>query len=184
PHALARPGEAAFVQALYSSRPLISITRSGRSQMRSRIAVVALSVLCLPLALRAQAAALAWGPAPPVFPTGAKMAVLAGDPSQPGLFTVRLELPDGYRVAPHFHPTDELLTIISGTFLLGMGDTLDAARATVMPTGGFGTVAANMHHYAIAHGRTVVQVQAMGPFALTYVSSEDQGLSGREPGGS
>ena len=141
--------------------------------MRSRIAVVALAVLCLPLALSAQAPALAWGPAPPVFPTGAKMAVLAGDPSQPGLFTVRLELPDGYRVAPHFHPTDEYLTVISGTFLLGMGDELSAAKATALPAGGFGTVGANMHHYAIARGKTVVQVHAMGPFVLTYVNAKD-----------
>ena len=147
--------------------------------MRFRFAVAALAASLLPAVAHAQAQALAWGPAPAVFTAGAKMAVLQGDPSKPEWFTVRLDLPNGYRVQPHFHPTDELLTIISGTFLLGMGDTLDAARATVMPTGGFGTVAANMHHYAIAHGRTVVQVQAMGPFVLTYVSSQDQGLSGR-----
>ena len=144
--------------------------------MRSRFAVAALAALLLPAAVNAQthAPALAWGPAPAVFPAGAKMAVLQGDPSKPEWFTVRLDLPTGYRVQPHFHPTDELLTIISGTFLLGMGDTLDAARATVMPTGGFGTVAANMHHYAIARGHTVVQVQGMGPFVLTYVNPQDQ----------
>ena len=146
--------------------------------MRFRFAVAALAASLLPAVANAQTQALAWGPAPAVFPAGAKMAVLQGDPSKPEWFTVRLDLPNGYRVQPHFHPTDELLTIISGTFLLGMGDTLDAARATVMPTGGFGTVAANMHHYAIARGRTVVQVQAMGPFVLTYVSSQDQGRSG------
>ena len=141
--------------------------------MRSRIPVVALAVLGLPLALRAQAPALAWGPAPPVFPAGAKIAVLQGDPSQAAFFTVRLELPDGYRVAPHFHPTDEYLTVISGTFLVGMGDSLAPARATTLEPGGFVTVGANMHHYAIARGRTVVQVQAMGPFVLTYVRPKD-----------
>ena len=71
-----------------------------------------------------------------------------------------------------------MLTAISGTFLLGMGDTLDAARATVLPAGGFGTVGANMHHYAIARGRTVVQVHAMGPFVLTYVRAEDDPRNG------
>lgn len=146
--------------------------------MRSRFAVAALAALFLPVAANAQAPALAWGPAPAVFPAGAKMAVLQGDPSKPEWFTVRLDLPNGYRVQPHFHPTDELLTIISGTFLLGMGDKLDEAKATVMPTGGFGTVAANMHHYAIARGRTVVQVQGMGPFALTYVNPQDQARGG------
>ena len=144
--------------------------------MHSRFAVALLAALLLPAALTAQthAPAVVWGPAPAVFPAGAKMAVLQGDPSKPEWFTVRLDLPNGYRVQPHFHPTDELLTIISGTFLLGMGDKLDEAEATVFPTGGFGTVAANMHHYAIARGHTVVQVQAMGPFVLTYVNPQDQ----------
>ena len=141
--------------------------------MRSRFALVALAALVLPAAAAAQTPALVWGPAPPVFPAGAKMAVLQGDPSQAGMFTVRLDLPAGYRVAPHYHPTDEYLTVISGTFLVGMGDSLDVSRATVMPAGGFGTVAANMHHYAITRGRTVVQVQAMGPFVLTYVRPQD-----------
>ena len=144
--------------------------------MRASLAVAALAALLLPATVHAQTPtpALSWGPAPAVFPAGAKMAVLQGDPSKPEWFTVRLDLPSGYRVQPHFHPTDELLTVISGTFLLGMGDKLDEAKATVLPTGGFGTVAANMHHYAVARGHTVVQVQAMGPFALTYVNPEDQ----------
>jgi len=141
--------------------------------MRSRSAITLLAALVLPAAATAQTPALVWGPAPPVFPAGAKMAVLQGDPSQAGMFTVRLDLPAGYRVAPHYHPTDEYLTVISGTFLVGMGDSLDVGRATVMPAGGFGTVAANMHHYAITRGRTVVQVQAMGPFVLTYVRPQD-----------
>jgi quercetin dioxygenase-like cupin family protein len=148
--------------------------------MHSRFAVAALAALFLPAVVTAQthAPALTWGPAPAVFPAGARMAVLQGDPSKPEWFTVRLDLPNGYRVQPHFHPTDELLTIISGTFLLGMGDKLDEAKAAVMPTGGFGTVAANMHHYAIARGHTVVQVQAMGPFVLTYVNPQDQARAG------
>ena len=63
--------------------------------------------------------------------------------------------------------------MISGTFLLGMGDELSAAKATALQPGGFGTVGANMHHYAIARGKTVVQVHAMGPFVLTYVNAKD-----------
>ncbi len=154
--------------------------------MHSRFAVpllAALALIVLPAPANAQTAAPAlWGPAPAVFPAGARMAVLQGDPSQPGLFTVRLELPNGYRVQPHLHPADEMLTVISGTFLLGMGDTLDAARTTVITAGGFGTVEAKMHHYAIARGRTVVQVHAMGPFVLTYVRPEDDPRNGRASG--
>jgi quercetin dioxygenase-like cupin family protein len=142
--------------------------------MRSISAVAIFSSLALTTAARAQAPAIKWGPAPAVFPAGVRMAVLAGDPGQPGVFTVRLELPAGTRVQPHFHPTDEYLTVISGTFLVGMGDSLDVAKSTVLPAGAFVTVGANMHHYASARGRTVVQVSAMGPFVLTYVHPQDQ----------
>ena len=142
--------------------------------MRSRsLAVAALLAGILPAVAAAQAPALVWGPAPPVFPAGARMAVLQGDPGQPALFTVRLEMPNGYRIPPHFHPTEEGVTVISGTFLVGMGDTLDAARATTLPSGGFVRLDANMHHWAIARGRTVVQVHSMGPFALIYVNPAD-----------
>lgn len=141
--------------------------------MRFRFPVAALALFVLPAAARAQAPAIVWGPAPAVFVPGARMAVLQGDPSGTGLFTVRLEMPDGYRIAPHFHPTDESVTVISGTFLVGMGDSIDVAKALVLPAGGFVTPGANMHHWAIARGRTIVQVHAMGPFALTYVNAKD-----------
>lgn len=143
--------------------------------MRSRYNTSLLAVLTV-AAIRpvmAQTPELTWGPAPAIFPAGAKMAVLQGDPGKAALFTVRLDLPNGYEVAPHFHPTDEYITVIKGTFLLGMGDKLDATHATKLPTGGFGTVDANMHHFAIAKGRTIVQVNAMGPFVLTYVNPAD-----------
>jgi quercetin dioxygenase-like cupin family protein len=145
--------------------------------MRFRLAVAALAASFLPAVAHAQAPALAWGPAPAVFPAGAKMAVLQGDPSGTALFTVRLDMPNGYKIPPHFHPTDEHVTVISGTFLVGMGDSLDVAHTTALPAGGFITAGANMHHYGIARGRTVVQVHAMGPFALTYVRPEDQARS-------
>jgi len=141
--------------------------------MRSRFAFAAVVAVALPAVAIAQAPAPTWGPAPGVFPPGAKMAVLQGDPGQTALFTVRLEMPDGYRIAAHWHPTDEYITVISGTFLVGMGDTLNAARTTALPAGGFVTAPAKMNHYAIARGKTVVQVHAMGPFALTYVNPKD-----------
>lgn len=137
-----------------------------------RILLVVLAVLATRNA-PAQAPALAWGPAPPILPAGAKMAVLQGDPGKAVLFTIRLDLPDGYKVAPHMHPADEGITVIQGTFLLGMGDKLDAARAAKLPVGAYATVEANMHHYALARGRTIVQVHAMGPFVLTYVNPAD-----------
>jgi quercetin dioxygenase-like cupin family protein len=121
----------------------------------------------------AQPARREWGPAPPVFPTGAKMAVVSGDPSKEGLFQVELSFPDGYKVPPHFHPTDEILTVREGTFLVGMGDKLDPKKTKPMAQGDSGTVAAGMHHFGIARGATIVAVTAQGPFAMTYVNPAD-----------
>jgi quercetin dioxygenase-like cupin family protein len=116
---------------------------------------------------------LQWGPAPAIFPPGAEMAVLQGNPGGDGLFTVRLRFPNGYRLAPHTHPTDENVTVISGTFLVGMGTTFESRGMMKLKAGGFVTAPANHAHYAAAQGPTVVQVHAMGPFALTYVNPAD-----------
>jgi quercetin dioxygenase-like cupin family protein len=140
--------------------------------MRSTILSLALSFALAGSAL-GQGQAIAWGPAPAVFPAGAKLAVLQGDPSQAAPFTVRLEMPDGYTIPPHFHPTDENVTVIEGTFLVGMGDKADFSKPLTLPAGGFITAPANHHHFARAKGKTVVQVHAIGPFALTYVNAGD-----------
>lgn len=116
---------------------------------------------------------ITWAPAPAVFPAGAQMAVLQGNPASDGLFTVRLRLPDGYKIAPHTHPTNEYVTVISGTFRVGMGERFDAGKMMAVKAGGFVTAPANQAHYAVAQGPTVVQVHALGPFALTYVNPAD-----------
>lgn len=114
-----------------------------------------------------------WGPAPAIFPAGAQMAIMQGNPGANGLFTVRLRFPNGYRVAPHTHPTDEHITVISGNFQVGMGKTFDAKQTMTLHAGDFASAPANAPHYAQARGATVVQVHAMGPFALTYVNPAD-----------
>lgn len=114
-----------------------------------------------------------WGEGPPVFEKGMGFAVLAGDPGKEGLFVVRLKLPAGYKIAPHFHPTDEHVTVLSGTFALGMGDKLDKAAAKQLTAGGYALLPAQMHHYAIAISDATVQVHGMGPFSLTYVNPAD-----------
>jgi quercetin dioxygenase-like cupin family protein len=116
---------------------------------------------------------LKWGPAPAAFPAGAQMAVVSGDPGKPGPFTVQISMPDGYTVKPHTHPTDESMNVVKGTFLVGMGDKWDVAKAKPMATGATGTVPANTAHFAQAKGQTVVQVTANGPFAMTYVNPGD-----------
>jgi quercetin dioxygenase-like cupin family protein len=118
-------------------------------------------------------ASLQWGPAPQAFPAGAKMAVVSDDPSKPELFQIELAIPDGYRIPPHFHPTDEAVEVKQGTFLVGLGDTLDPAKTNPMKPGDKGSLRANMHHFAIARGATIVAVTAKGPFAMTYVNAAD-----------
>jgi quercetin dioxygenase-like cupin family protein len=115
-----------------------------------------------------------WGDVPPVFPKGAKMAVLYGDPSKPGeLFIVRLKMPAGYKIPAHWHPTDENITVISGTFSLGMGDKLDPAKAKAFPAGSFAVAPAKMNHFAFAKQPAIVEVSAIGPFAINYVNPDD-----------
>ena len=116
---------------------------------------------------------LKWGPAPAVFPKGAQMAVLSGDPGKAGLFTVRLKMPAGYAIQAHHHPTTEYVTVVAGDFALGMGDKLDKSKGITLHAGGFAAAPAGMNHFAWAVTDAVVQVHAEGPFALTYVNPAD-----------
>jgi quercetin dioxygenase-like cupin family protein len=117
---------------------------------------------------------LHWGPAPPIFPPGAQFAVVQGDPSVAGaIFTVRLRFPNGYILPPHRHPTDEHVTILRGTFLVGIGEDFSTSALVALKEDGFITAPANTAHFASARGITEVQVHAIGPFQLTYVHPED-----------
>jgi len=114
-----------------------------------------------------------WGPAPSVFPKGAQIAVLSGDPFKEGLYVVRLKMPAHYKIPAHNHPTSEYVTIVSGKFHIGMGDKLDEKKGIELRPGGFGEAPARMNHYAWTSEETVVQVHGQGPFALTYVNPAD-----------
>jgi quercetin dioxygenase-like cupin family protein len=118
---------------------------------------------------------LKWTPAPleTGIPAAVQMTVLSGDPSKSGLFSVRLKIPDGGKVAPHWHPTDEHVTVIEGTFAAGMGDKFDESALHEFPTGSYVLMPKRMHHFATAKGETIVQVHAMGPFLLNYVNPAD-----------
>jgi len=121
----------------------------------------------------ASSAAVKWGPPPPTLPAGAKFAVIDGDPAGKGLATVRVQMPAGYKVAPHWHPTDENITVLSGTFSFGMGDTLDMAHGSTLKAGGYAVAPATMHHYAWTKTGTTIQITFVGPFAITYVNPAD-----------
>lgn len=116
---------------------------------------------------------LKWGPAPPVFPKGAQMAAMAGDPGKTGLFVIRLKMPAGYKIPAHHHPTDENVTVISGVFSLGMGDKLDTKKSATLNPGGFALAGAGMNHFAFTNKGAIVEVAAIGPFGMTYVNPGD-----------
>jgi quercetin dioxygenase-like cupin family protein len=114
-----------------------------------------------------------WGPAPPALPAGAKAAVLEGDPKQAGPFTMRVSFPDGYRIPPHFHPAAERVTVIQGTFRLGMGDKFDESALNSLPAGSYVSMKPGTHHFGQAQGNTIIQVNGIGPWKLTYVNPAD-----------
>lgn len=115
-----------------------------------------------------------YGPAPSFVPAGAQLAVIEGDPSASnGDFTIRLKMPDGYRIPPHWHPKRENVTVISGNFKVGMGDTFDESKMMTFGAGSFAYMDPSMHHYAMANGEAVVQVHGMSPFQFNYVNPND-----------
>ncbi len=119
------------------------------------------------------ASAVKWIDPPASVPPGAKMAVISGDPSLPEPFTIRLQLPAGYTLAPHWHPTDEHVTVLSGTFSAGMGDAFDEKALADLPAGSYAVMTATMRHYARAKTATTLQVHGLGPFVVNYVNPSD-----------
>ena len=120
-----------------------------------------------------KADAVQWGPAPPQLPKGAQLAVLSGDPGKSGLYIVRAKMPDGYAVPAHWHKRAENVTVISGTFNIGMGDKLDKAKGEALGPGGYFGAAPKMRHYAWATGETVIEISGLGPFDITYVDPKE-----------
>lgn len=114
-----------------------------------------------------------WGPAPKVLPAGAEAAVLFGDPTKEGLFALRLKVPSGYAIAPHTHPADEVVTVISGTTMLGMGETANRSATKALPAGSFFALPPDMAHFVYFDEETVVQVTTNGPWGLKYVNPAD-----------
>jgi len=145
-----------------------------------RILVVLLLVMTAGVALPALSQnafspdQIKFGPVPPALPPGAQLAVLEGDPmGSSGDFTIRLKMPDGYRIAPHWHPKRENVTVVSGSFKVGMGDSFDVSKMGVFPAGSFAYLDPSMHHYGMAVGETVVQVHGAAPFQINYVNPSD-----------
>jgi quercetin dioxygenase-like cupin family protein len=114
-----------------------------------------------------------WGPAPPMLPPGAQIAVLAGDPSKPAPYTVRLKFPANYRVPAHSHPNDENVMVVSGDLFIGMGNKLDKKSATALGKGGYALMPANHNHFAFTTSEATILLYGIGPVDFTYVNPAD-----------
>jgi len=121
-----------------------------------------------------------WTPAT-LFPPGALLAVVSGDPARPGQTTAELSLPDGYRVPRHFHPMGERLEVKQGTLLVGQGERFDVKKADTLRTGDTAFSAAGVHHYWVARGPTVVALTFDGPYTITYVNAYEAPRSSSFP---
>jgi quercetin dioxygenase-like cupin family protein len=105
---------------------------------------------------------------------GAEIAVISGDPDKAGSpFVIRFRYHGKARIPPHWHPVDEHLTVLSGTFRIGMGPRGDEAATTALGVGAYALLPAKMVHYAWADDDTVIQAHGIGPFAINYVNPED-----------
>ena len=118
-------------------------------------------------------AQLKWSPGPEVLPAGTEIAVLHGNPQESGLYAIRLKFPANFRIPPHWHTLDENITVISGTFYLGMGEKFDQSKGTKLPAGGFASIPAKTGHFAWTTEPTVIQLNNMGPFTIHYYNLAD-----------
>jgi len=117
-----------------------------------------------------------WGPAPPLVPAGAQIAVLAGDPGKSAPYTVRLKFPANYAIPAHSHPTDENVVLVSGALTFGMGDKLDkkASGNKRLTPGGFALMPAQMNHFAYTGQQaTTILLYGIGPLDFKYVNPAD-----------
>lgn len=120
-----------------------------------------------------KADAIQWMAAPVQLPKGAQIAVVYGDPGKEGLYIILARMPDGYTIPAHWHNQVENVTVLSGTFNVGMGGKLDKTKGEALGPGGFFSSGSKMQHFAWVSGETVIQVSGMGPFDITYVDPKD-----------
>jgi quercetin dioxygenase-like cupin family protein len=116
---------------------------------------------------------LDWKDGPPSLPPGAKFVVLEGDPNAQGYFAMRLQLPNGYKVPPHWHPNVERITVISGRYHLGMGERFHEEATRALPAGSYVFREAGTKQFAWAEGETVIQLTTIGPWAINYTDPSD-----------
>ena len=114
-----------------------------------------------------------WKPYP-AFPPSVRLAVVVGQPSEPGPYTIRVKSPHGAKLMPHKHPEDRVYTVISGVFYIGLGDEFDASKLEPYPPGAVIILPGDTHHFHWAKsGEYVTQITALGPLGLEYLNAKD-----------
>jgi hypothetical protein len=115
---------------------------------------------------------LKWEPVPSL-PKGAQIAVIEGPMNQAVPFTVRLKFPANYKIPPHMHPAVERVTVLSGTFNMGIGEKFDEKKTHALAPGGMMIMKEKTPHFGWTKGETIVQLHGTGPWGVTYVNPAD-----------
>lgn len=139
--------------------------------MRTKFVILAVAVLTLAVApppgtIQVNSGAIVWKDGPPTLPKGTKVAVLEGDPKQAGIFTMRLRIPAGSKIMPHWHPRPERVTILSGKVAVGFGDAWNDKELRAFNAGDFYVNPAESHHYVWFPRASVIQITGEGPWVL------------------
>jgi quercetin dioxygenase-like cupin family protein len=114
---------------------------------------------------------IGWRAGPPTLPPGVKVAVLEGNPSEPGPFTMRLWFPAGTRVEPHLHSGVEHATVVSGSVYFALGEVFAQDKLRRLPAGGFFLVHPGVPHFGLVDEDTVIQAHGVGPWQTTYIKN-------------
>jgi quercetin dioxygenase-like cupin family protein len=130
------------------------------------LVLAALAVAPPPQAIQVNAGSIAWKEGPPTLPKGTQSAVLEGDPKGSGIFTMRLHVPAGAKVPPHWHPRPERVTVLSGHVQVGFGDHWNEAALRSFHAGDFYVNPANSHHFVRFTEESVIQITGEGPWEL------------------
>ena len=113
------------------------------------------------------------------FPPSVRLAVVAGEPSEPAPYVIRVKVPLGVKLMPYRHSEDRVYTVMSGVFYIGLGDQFDADRLHAYPPGSIVLPGSTSHFHWAKSGEYLTQVRATGAFGLEYVNSHD---NPRNPG--
>lgn len=133
---------------------------------------VAPPVLSAPIAVTPDA--IAWKPGPPSLPAGTQSVVLEGDPTKPGVVTMRLKIAKGFRLAKHTHPADERVTVLSGAMKVAYLDASGATTSTrTFPAGSFYVTPKGVPHTVSVDEETIMQITVQGPWGVHYLDAKD-----------